>query len=199
MLLSMNLGTEARASVLSTFSRRRSRGAFRRGAALLSCGVLLFAAREAWADGQAHHYISPGILAGASGHLDSPVFGALGIDVTYVFYPGTPFLFGVGAFLQAQSVGFDHFRAALGPQFNLWIFGAEIGPYVEIGSADKATTFGIQVTPFVSAGFVSVGLQLGLPVAQLSSGDKYDVDIGFIGTVKVPIGLDGSYLNFTLF
>lgn len=199
MIRTMNVGTEARARVSCGSSRRRSRGALRRGAALLSWAALLFAAREASADGQAHHYISPGVLAGASGHLDSPVFGALGVDATYVYYPGTPFLFGVGAFLQAQSVGFDHFRAALGPQFNLWIFGAEIGPYVELGAADKATTFGIQVTPFVSAGFASVGLQLGLPLAQLSSGDKYDVDIGFIATVKVPIGLDGSYLNFALF
>jgi hypothetical protein len=199
MILTMNLGTGARARFYLALSRRRSRGAFRRSAALLSSAALLLAAGEASADGQAHHYISPGILAGATGHLDSPVFGALGLDATYTFYPDTPFLFGVGAFLQAQSVGFDHFRAALGPQFNLWIFGAELGAYVELGQEEKATTFGLQVAPFVSAGFVSVALQLGLPVAQLSSGEKYDVDVGFIATVKVPIGLDGSYLNFTLF
>jgi hypothetical protein len=199
MILAMNMGSGARARGWPALSHRRSRGVFRAGAAITASAALLLAAREASAEGQAHHYIAPGILAGATGHLDAPIFGQLGIDATYTYYPGTPLIFGIGAFLQAQSVGFDHFRAALGPQFNLWIFGAELGPYIELGSADKATTFGLQVSPFVSIGFASVALQLGIPLAQLSSGDKYDVDIGFIGTVKIPIGLDGSSLSFTGF
>jgi hypothetical protein len=163
---------------------------------LSASAALLLAAREASAEGgQAHHFIAPGILGGATGHVDSPVFGQLGIDVTYTYYPARPLTLGVGAFLQAQSVGFEHFRAALGGQFNFWIFGTELGAYIELGSKDKATTFGIQLTPFVSVGFASVGLQLGLPVAQLTAGEKYAVDVGFIGTLKVPIPLDGTYFN----
>jgi hypothetical protein len=205
MLLAMNLGTEALAPVSPACLHRRSRGVARCGAALLASTALLLAARGASADpgpGQAHNFISAGALAGFSGHIESPIVGALGGEVTYTYYPSSAFLFGVGAFVQGQSVGFTHFRAAVGPQFNLWIFGAELGAFIEEGAkADptmilRSMTFGLHLAPFVSIGFASVALRIGIPLAGLTTGQVYATDIGLIGTIKIPIPLDGSYMDF---
>lgn len=172
-----------------------SRGVFRRGAAILSWAALLLAAGEASASGDvATHYISLGILTGVTGHVDSaPVLGALGFEATYTHYPSEPLTFGIGAFLQAQSVGLDYARVATGAQFNYMAWGAELGAFVEEGSKEKATTFGLQVCPFTTLGFVSTALRIGISVATLSSGEKYGVDIGLIATVKWPLGLEGRY------
>jgi len=171
-----------------------------RRAALAASAALIAAlvAREAAADegsaGQSHHFLAPGVLAGFTGHLDAPALGALGIEVAYTYYPMKPYTLGVGAFAQAQSVGLQHLRAALGAQVNFAFGGVELGAAIEQGKDGKATTFGVQLAPFVSIGWVSAAFRIGLPVAALVDGaDRYAVDLGLITTVKIPIPLSGSY------
>jgi hypothetical protein len=152
------------------------------------------AAAEEGGPGQSHHFLSPGLLAGVTGHLNAPVLGAIGGELSYTYYPAKPYTLGVGAFAQAQSVGLKHLRAALGAQFNFAVGGVEIGGSFEQGKDGKASTFGVQIAPFVSIGWVSAAFRIGLPVAALVDGtDRYAVDLGLIMTAKIPIPLSGSY------
>ena len=123
----------------------------------------------------------------------------------------------IGAFAQVQSVGFDHFRLAAGPQFltAYRLVGVELGAFIEEGMLEaaattqgkpnaaitqgmpgaalppRATTFGLHFAPFVSFGVVSLALRMGIPLASLSAGQQYGLEIGMMGTIKIPIGLDG--------
>lgn len=154
--------------------------------------------KEAAADegsaGQSHHFLAPGLLAGVTGHLNAPLLGAIGGELAYTYYPAKPYTLGVGAFAQAQSVGLQHLRAALGAQFNFFVGGIELGGSYEQGKDGKASTLGVQLSPFVSIGWVSAAFRIGLPVAALVDGaDRYAVDLGLIMTAKIPIPLNGTY------
>jgi hypothetical protein len=140
---------------------------------------------------QARNFVGIGPLFGLTGHMDTPVLGDLGLELSYVHYPTEAFRFGLGGFMQAQTVGFSHGRWAFGPQLNFMMFGVELGGFVEEGSYGKATTIGFHAAPFVSAGFFSAALRLGVPVGALSDGDPYGLDIGLVCTIKWPLPLDG--------
>ena len=98
--------------------------------------------REARATQQAKNFVSIGPIFGFTTHVESSVTGMLGLEVSYVRYPYAAFGFGMGGFVQGQTVGFNHARFAFGPQFNFMMFGAEIGAYLEEGSGHRATTVG---------------------------------------------------------
>jgi hypothetical protein len=134
------------------------------------------------------HIISPGFLWGVTKQLnDAPAWGAVGGELTYayLFYQGEQWA-GVGAFAQAQTVGFHHLRAALGPQVTYAIGGLELGPYIEAGEDAYATTIGLHASPFVTVGLASAALRVGIPVATTSEGARYGVDLGVVFTLKLP-------------
>ncbi|MDI1450477.1 hypothetical protein [Polyangium sp. 6x1] len=141
---------------------------------------------------QAKNFVGLGPLFGITGHTDDAVAGALGFELSYVRYPVEAFAFGLGAFAQAQSVGFTHGRWAFGPQINFMMFGAEIGAYLEEGYGKRATTIGLHASPFVSIGFFSAALRIGVPVSAFSEGTPYGLDLGLICAIKAPIPLDGQ-------
>lgn len=141
---------------------------------------------------QAKNFVGIGPLFGLTGHVDGPPVGALGFELSYVRYPVSAFGFGLGAFAQAQTVGFSHGRWAIGPQINFMMFGAEIGAFVEEGYGKRATTIGLHASPFVSIGFFSAAFRIGVPVSALSEGTPYGLDIGLICAFKAPIPLDGQ-------
>ncbi|MDC3987733.1 hypothetical protein [Polyangium jinanense] len=141
---------------------------------------------------QAKNFVGLGPLFGITGHTDDTISGALGFELSYVRYPVEAFGFGLGAFAQAQSVGFTHGRWAFGPQINFMMFGAEIGAYLEEGYGNRATTIGLHASPFVSIGFFSAALRIGVPVSAFSEGTPYGLDLGLICAIKAPIPLDGQ-------
>jgi hypothetical protein len=141
---------------------------------------------------QAKNFVSVGPLFGFTGHLDTPVSGILGFEISYVRYPTTAFNFGIGGFAQAQTVGFDHGRFAFGPQFNFMMFGTELGAYLEESVGERATTVGLHASPFVSLGFFSAALRIGIPLGTVSEGKPYDIDLGLVCAIKMPIPLDGQ-------
>lgn len=141
---------------------------------------------------QAKNFVSIGPIFGFTGHLDTPVTGILGAELSYVRYPGAAFRFGIGGFAQAQTVGFTHARFAFGPQFNFMMFGAEVGAYLEEGAGKYATTVGVHASPFVSLGFFSAAFRLAVPLGTLTEGDSYDIDLGLVCAIKMPIPLDGQ-------
>ncbi len=141
---------------------------------------------------QAKNFVGIGPLFGLTGHVDGAPTGALGFELSYVRYPVESFAFGLGAFAQAQSVGFTHGRWAVGPQINFMMFGAEIGAFLEEGYGKRATTLGLHASPFVSIGFFSAALRIGIPVSAFSEGTPYGLDLGLICAIKAPIPLDGQ-------
>lgn len=142
---------------------------------------------------QAKNFVGLGPLFGITGHTDeTTISGALGFELSYVRYPVEAFGFGLGAFAQAQSVGFTHGRWAFGPQINFMMFGAELGAYLEEGYGNRATTIGLHASPFVSIGFFSAALRIGVPVSAFSEGTPYGLDLGLICAIKAPIPLDGQ-------
>jgi len=141
---------------------------------------------------QAKNFVGLGPLFGITGHVDGTIYGALGFELSYVRYPVEAFGFGLGAFAQAQSVGFTHGRWAFGPQINFMMFGAELGAYLEEGYGTRATTIGLHASPFVSIGFFSAALRIGVPVSAFSEGTPYGLDLGLICAIKAPIPLDGQ-------
>ncbi|MDI1433406.1 hypothetical protein [Polyangium sorediatum] len=141
---------------------------------------------------QAKNFVGLGPLFGITGHTDGTISGALGFELSYVRYPVEAFAFGLGAFAQAQSVGFTHGRWAFGPQINFMMFGAELGAYLEEGYGNRATTIGLHASPFVSIGFFSAAFRIGVPVSAFSEGTPYGLDLGLICAIKAPIPLDGQ-------
>ena len=141
---------------------------------------------------QARNFVGVGPIFGLTGHVDSPVAGVLGVELSYVRYPVGAFGFGLGAFAQAQSVGLTHGRWAVGPQINFMMFGAELGAFIEEGHGGRATTIGLHASPFVSIGFFSAALRIGIPVGTLAEGTPYGLDLGLICAIKAPIPLDGQ-------
>lgn len=141
---------------------------------------------------QAKNFVSAGPIFGFTTHLDSDVTGILGLELSYVRYPYAAFGFGMGAFAQAQTVGFNHARYAFGPQFNFMMFGAEVGAYLEEGSGKRAMTVGVHASPFVSLGFFSAALRLAVPIGTLTEGEPYGIDLGLVCAIKIPVPLDGQ-------
>ncbi|HRI67788.1 MAG TPA: hypothetical protein PK156_26305 [Polyangium sp.] len=141
---------------------------------------------------QAKNFVSVGPIFGFTSHIDSEVTGALGLELSYVRYPYAAFGFGMGGFVQAQTVGLNHARYAFGPQFNFMMFGAEVGAYVEEGTGARAMTVGVHASPFVSLGFFSAALRLAVPIGTLNAGQPYGIDLGLVCALKVPIPLDGQ-------
>jgi len=141
---------------------------------------------------QAKNFVSVGPIFGFTGHLDTPVTGMLGVELSYVRYPASAFRFGIGGFAQAQTVGFAHGRFAFGPQFNFMMFGAEIGAFLEEGIDKRATTVGLHASPFVSLGFFSAALRIAVPIGTLTEGQPHGIDLGLVGAIKLPIPLDGQ-------
>jgi hypothetical protein len=146
---------------------------------------------------QARNFVGVGPLFGITGHTDTPIAGILGVELSYVHYPTQAFIFGVGGFAQAQTVGFSHGRWALGPQINFMMFGAEIGAYVEEGVGPRATTLGLHASPFVSLGFFSAALRIAVPVGTMSEGDPYALDLGLVCAIKFPLALDGELFHMS--
>ena len=142
--------------------------------------------------GQAKNFVGLGPLFGLTGHVDTPVAGVLGFELSYVRYPAEAFGFGLGMFAQAQSVALSHGRWAIGPQFNFMMFGAELGAFLEEGDFGKSTTIGLHASPFVSIGFFSAALRIGVPVGAFSEGTPYGMDFGLVCAIKAPIALDGQ-------
>ncbi len=148
--------------------------------------------REAGAKQQAKNFVGIGPIFGFTTHVESPVTGMLGLELSYVRYPYAAFGFGMGGFVQGQTVGFNHARFAFGPQFNFTMFGAEVGAYLEEGSGKRATTVGVHASPFVSLGFFSAALRIAVPLGTLTEGNPYGIDIGLVCAIKLPIPLDGQ-------
>jgi hypothetical protein len=146
---------------------------------------------------QARNFVGVGPIFGITGHTDMPIAGVLGVELSYVHYPTHAFIFGVGGFAQAQSVGFAHGRWALGPQINFMMFGAEFGAYVEEGSNTRATTLGLHASPFVSLGFFSAAFRLAVPVGTMSEGQPYAIDLGLVCAIKLPLALDGELFHMS--
>jgi len=146
---------------------------------------------------QARNFVGVGPIFGITGHTDMPIAGVLGVELSYVHYPTQAFIFGVGGFAQAQTVGFSHGRWALGPQINFMMFGAEIGAYVEEGSGSRATTLGLHASPFVSLGFFSAAFRLAVPVGTMSEGQPYALDLGLVCAIKLPLALDGELFHMS--
>lgn len=141
---------------------------------------------------QAKNFVSVGPIFGFTSHIESQVTGILGVELSYVRYPYAAFGFGMGAFAQAQTVGFTHARYAFGPQFNFMMFGAEVGAFLEEGKGHQAMTVGVHASPFVSLGFFSAALRLAVPIGTLTAGQPYGIDVGLVCAIKVPIPLDGQ-------
>ncbi len=141
---------------------------------------------------QAKNFIGIGPILGFTSHVESPTTTMLGLELSYVRYPYAAFGFGMGGFVQGQTVGFDHARFALGPQFNFMMFGAEVGAFLEEGSGTRAMTVGVHASPFVSIGFCSIALRIAVPLGTLTPGDPYGIDLGLVAAIKLPIPLDGQ-------
>ena len=150
--------------------------------------------RESQATQQAKNFVSVGPIFGFTSHVDfeSQTTGILGLELSYVRYPYSAFRFGMGGFAQAQTVGFNHARYALGTQFNFMMFGAEVGAFLEEGSGKRAMTVGVHASPFVSLGFFSAALRLAVPIGTLTPGEPYDIDVGLVCAIKLPVPLDGQ-------
>jgi hypothetical protein len=148
--------------------------------------------RESTPKQQAKSFIGVGPIFGFTKHIGAPVQGVLGLELSYVRYPYASYGFGIGGFVQAQTVGFDHGRFAFGPQFNFMMFGAEVGAYVEEASGNRAMTVGLHASPFVSIGFFSAALRIAVPIGTLNAGDPYGIDLGLVCAAKLPIPLDGQ-------
>jgi hypothetical protein len=151
--------------------------------------------RESAKKQQAKNFVGIGPIFGFTTHVDSQVTGMLGLELSYVRYPYAAFGFGMGGFVQGQTVGFDHARFAFGPQFNFTMFGVEVGAYLEEGSGKRATTVGVHASPFVSLGFLSAALRIAVPLGTLTEGDPYGIDVGLVCAVKIPIPLDGQLFS----
>ena len=134
------------------------------------------------------HIVSPGLLWGVTKQLnDAPAWGALGGELTYSYVFKTRNLFmGLGAFGQAQTVGFHHFRAAAGPQMTFTLAGLEVGPYIETAKDTYATTVGVHASPFFTLGVFSVAFRAAIPLTTTTEGTRYGVDLGAIFTLKLP-------------
>lgn len=139
---------------------------------------------------QAQDFINVGALIGFTSDLHGEYYSALGAEGTYTHYTDRDITWGFGAFAQVQAVGLDHVRVALGPQANFMVFGLELGPYIEQGVGDFATTVGLQASPFVSLAYASAAMRIGIPLGAVSSGDRYPLDLGLMVTLKwvFPIG-----------
>ncbi|UQA58464.1 hypothetical protein [Polyangium aurulentum] len=146
---------------------------------------------------QARNFVGVGPIFGITGHTDMPIAGVLGVELSYVHYPTQAFIFGLGGFAQAQTVGFSHGRWAIGPQINFMMFGAEIGAYVEEASGARATTLGLHASPFVSLGFFSAAFRLAVPVGTMSEGEPYALDLGLVCAIKLPLALDGELFHMS--
>jgi hypothetical protein len=162
--------------------------------AALTLSAAILITEPASAEKGAHHFISPGLAVGFSAHIEDPVQGILGGELDYTYYPWDPLTVGFGGFAQVQTMGIDHIRVGFGPQFNLTVFGTELGVYIEDEDEDSSTTMGLQVAPFVSIGFMSLAFRLGVPFYRAGAAPAHAVDMGLLITLKWPIPLGGDYL-----
>jgi hypothetical protein len=163
-------------------------------APLLASAAVLLAARPAAAE-QAQDFLAAGALFGFSGHIDTPVLGDIGGELSFTHYPDEAFFLGIGGFAQAQSVGIEHWRLAAGAQANGTILGLELGGFAEGGDAGHGDTIGLHLAPFVSMGFLSVAFRAGIPLRAVSKGPAYGTDLGMLFTVKFVAPLGGEYLD----
>lgn len=158
--------------------------------------IALFPARAEAARG-ARDFLAPGILFGFSGRPggDQDVQAHFGAELTFTHYPGAPYQLGVGAFTQIYAVGFDHVRAAIGPQVNYMFGGLELGLCVEQEDRLNSTSLGVQVAPFASIGFLSISFRIVFPFYGFGPAPAYTPDLGLAFSFKWPFPLGGDYIG----
>ena len=162
--------------------------------AALCAAALLLTATPVSAQ-QAQDFITLGPSFGFAAHLGTPIAGLLGAEVTYTHYEDN-IPVGLGVFTQVHSVGFEHTRAALGPQVNLNTFGLELGPFIEERSPGYGTTVGLQACPFASIGVLSLAMRISIPFTALAQEESYAVELGLVVAVKAPIAIGGKLIAF---
>jgi hypothetical protein len=149
---------------------------------------------------QAQDFFTAGLLMSLASHAnvhgDRPARPGFGVESTFVHYLDRPREFGVGGFTQAQIVGTDHARFALGPQLNYVLLGLELGGYIETSSPGHAATWGAHLGPFLSLGVVSAAFRVGLPLGTIGAGGRdYGLELGAVAVLKFPYPVGGSLLG----
>lgn len=137
---------------------------------LLVVAMVTAVERPAHASGDVVAY---GLIFSFSGSSDTPTWFGMGFEGTYMGYPdpdSTNHVTGLGggAFLHLEVIGFDHFRAALGPQ------GVMLGPGMELGLAIETadgcghpTELSVHLGPFLSFGYVGFAGRFDIPMLAL--------------------------------
>jgi hypothetical protein len=95
---------------------------------------------------------------------------------------------GGGAFIQAQWVGGDHLRLCGGAQFNIVVFGAELGLARDFAGEESPAVTSLHFAPFLSVGVLAVSMPIGVPLGFLSDDRAGNgVQIGIALALKIPV------------
>lgn len=131
-------------------------------------------------------FLSAGLLLSSS----SRSHGGTGIggEVTVNALRADAVIKGGGAFVQAEWVGGDHLRLCGGAQFNILVFGAELGLARDFAGEDSRAVTSLHFAPFLSVGVLAVSMRLGLPVGFLSDARaEGGLQLGVALALKVPV------------
>jgi len=131
-------------------------------------------------------FLSGGLLVSSS----SRSHGGLGIggEVSVHVLRDDAAAKGGGGFVQGEWVGGDHLRLCAGAQFNVLVFGAELGLARDFPGEESRGVTSLHFAPFLSVGIVSVRMPIGLPVGFLTD-DRAEggLQLGVALALKIPV------------